>query len=152
MALKLVAAVVKALGSSDRNLVALHTEALKAVDRCLRDKTAPVSSRCAAGAIVTAIAEAGGSGFWANGGAAVEDTITTCLSAFHDPSPTLRDTFASALGEVAAASNASSAKEMVHCLCLCIPLASQLFCLQAYRVSMQSLHHVFGLLSCQLRT
>ena len=113
MALKLIAAVVKALGSSDRNLTALHSEALKAADRCLRDKASPVSSRCAAGAIITAVAEAGGSGFWANGGASVDDVANTCLSAFLDLSPTLRDIFASALGEMAAASNAASAKEMV---------------------------------------
>lgn len=116
MALKLIAAVLKALGSSDRNLTVLHAEALKAADRCLRDKAAPVSSRCAAGAVITAAAEAGGSGLWANGGAAVDDTVNTCLSALLDPSPTLRDIFASALGEIAAASTAACAKEMVQCL------------------------------------
>ena len=116
MALKLIAAVIKALGTSDRNLTALHTEALKAADRCLKDKSSPVSSKCAAGAIITATAEAGGSGFWANGGVLVEDLTNTCLSAFLDMSPALRDIFASALGEMAAASNAPSAKDMVHYL------------------------------------
>ena len=129
IALKLIAAVVKALGSSDRNLTALHTEALKAADRCLRDKASPVSSRCAAGAIITAVAEAGGSGFWANGGVLLDDTANTCLSAFLDLSPTLRDIFASALGEMAAASNAPSAKEMVQVLgfypCLATYLSSK---------------------------
>lgn len=116
MALKLIAAVLKALGSSDRNLTVLHAEALKAADRCLRDKAAPVSSRCAAAAAINAAAEAGGSGLWANGGAAVDDTVNTCLSALLDPSPTLRDMFALALGEIAAASNAACAKEMVQYL------------------------------------
>lgn len=120
MALKLVAAVVKALGNSDRNLTALHTEALKAADRCLKDRSAPISSRCSAGAIITAVAEAGGNGLWANAGSSVEDIVNTCLTAFLDPSPTLRDIFASALGEIAAASNAPSAKTMVNTPFLCM--------------------------------
>ena len=113
MALKLVAEVVRALGSSDRNLTALHTEALKAADRCLKDRSATISSKCSVGAIITAVAEAGGNGLWASGGSSVEDIVSTCLTAFLDASPTLRDTFASALGEVAAASNAPAAKAMV---------------------------------------
>lgn len=113
MALRLVAAVVGGLGSSDRNLAALHTDALKAADKCLKDKSASTANKSAAGAIIKAVAEAGGSGLWANAGSAFDDIIRTCVAALVDPSLTVREVFAAALGEIAAASNAPSAKEAV---------------------------------------
>ena len=119
MALKVVASVVGGLGSSDRNLAALHTDALKAADKCLKDKSASTANKCAAGAVIKAVAEAGGSGLWANAGAAFDDVVRTCVSALTDSSLTVREVFASALGEIAAASNAPSAKEAVCRLSQC---------------------------------
>jgi len=114
MALRLVAAVVEGLGSSDRNLAALHTDALKAADKCLKDKSASTANKSAAGAVIKAVAEAGGSGLWSNAGSAFDDIVRTCVLAVVDPSLTVREVFAAALGEIAAASNASSAKDAVR--------------------------------------
>ena len=115
MALRLVAAVVEGLGSSDRNLAALHTDALKAADKCLKDKSVSTANKSAAGAVIKAVAEAGGSGLWSNAGSAFDDIVRTCVLALVDPSLTVREVFAAALGEIAAASNASSAKDAVRC-------------------------------------
>ncbi|KAL0055345.1 hypothetical protein WJX82_010851 [Trebouxia sp. C0006] len=113
MALRLVAAVVEGLGSSDRNLAALHTDALKAADKCLKDKSVSTANKSAAGAVIKAVAEAGGSGLWSNAGSAFDDIVRTCVLALVDPSLTVREVFAAALGEIAAASNASSAKDAI---------------------------------------
>lgn len=113
MALRLVAAVVAGVGSSDRNLAALHTDALKAADKCLKDKSVSTANKSAAGAVIKAVAEAGGSGLWANAGSAFDDIVRTCVTALVDSSLTVREVFATALGEIAAASNAPSAKEAV---------------------------------------
>ena len=113
MALRLVAAVVGGLGSSDRNLTALHTDALKAADKCLRDKAVSAANKCAAGAVIKAVAEAGGSGLWANAGSGFDDIVGTCVTALTDPSLSVREMFAAALGEIAAASNAPAAKDAV---------------------------------------
>ena len=118
MALKLVAAVVGGLGSSDRNLAALHTDALKAADKCVRDKSTPTANKSAAGTVIKSVAEAGGSGLWANAGSAFDDIVRTCVSALEDSSLTVREIFAAALGGIAAASNAPSAKEAVSRSCL----------------------------------
>lgn len=115
MALRLVAAVVEGLGSSDRNLAALHTDALKAADKCVKDKSVSTANKSAAGAVIKAVAEAGGSGLWSSAGSAFDDIVRTCVLALADPSLTVREVFAAALGEIAAASNASSAKEAVRC-------------------------------------
>ncbi len=115
MALRLVAAVVEGLGSSDRNLAALHTDALKAADKCLKDKSVSTANKSAAGAVIKAVAEAGGSGLWSSAGSAFDDIVRTCVLALVDPSLTVREVFAAALGEIAAASNASSAKDAVRC-------------------------------------
>ena len=114
MALRLVAAVVEGLGSSDRNLAALHTDALKAADKCLKDKSVSTANKSAAGAVIKAVAEAGGSGLWSSAGSAFDDIVRTCVLALVDPSLTVREVFAAALGEIAAASNASSAKDAVR--------------------------------------
>ena len=114
MALRLVAAVVEGLGSSDRNLAALHTDALKAADKCLKDKSVSTANKSAAGAVIKAVAEAGGSSLWSNAGSAFDDIVRTCVLALVDPSLTVREVFAAALGEIAAASNASSAKDAVR--------------------------------------
>ena len=113
MALRLVAAVVGGLGSSDSTLTALHTDALKAADRCLKDKAISGANKCAAGAVIKAVAEAGGSGLWANAGSGFDDIVSTCVFALTDASLSVREMFAAALGGIAAASNAPSAKEAV---------------------------------------
>ncbi len=123
MALRLVAAVVEGLGSSDRNLAALHTDALKAADKCLKDKSVSTANKSAAGAVIKAVAEAGGSGLWSSAGSAFDDIVRTCILALVDPSITVREVFAAALGEIAAASNASSAKEAVR-RCPCADVSS----------------------------
>ncbi|KAL3149121.1 hypothetical protein ABBQ32_001960 [Trebouxia sp. C0010 RCD-2024] len=111
MALRLVAAVVGGLGSSDRGVAAVHAEALKAVDKCLKDKSAPAAIKTAAASVIKAVAETGGAGLWANAGFNFEDTARVCIAGLVDPSLTVREAFAAALGEVAAASKAPSAKE-----------------------------------------
>ena len=114
VALRLVAAVIGGLGSSDRNVAAVHADALKAADRCLKDKSAPTAIKTAAAAVIKAVAEAGAAGLWANTGAAFDDTVRTCVLGLVDPSLTVREAFAAALGEIAAASNAQSAKDAVR--------------------------------------
>lgn len=116
MALRLVAAVVGGLGSSDRGVAAVHAEALKAVDKCLKDKSAPAAIKTAAASVIKAVAETGGAGLWANAGFNFEDTARVCIAGLVDPSLTVREAFAAALGEVAAASKAPSAKEAVRTL------------------------------------
>lgn len=104
MALRLAAAVVGGLGGAD---------ALKAVDKCLKDKSSSTPIKIAAAAVIKAVAEAGGAGLWANAGSVFDDTAHTCVLGLADPSLTVREAFAAALGEVAAASNAPSVKEAV---------------------------------------
>lgn len=124
MALRLVAAVVGGLGGSDRGVAAIHTDALKAVDKCLKDRSASIPIKIAAAAVIKAVAEAGGAGLWANAGSAFDDTARVCVLGLADPSLTVREAFAAALGEVAAlgetagASNVPSAKEAVRHLTL----------------------------------
>lgn len=124
MALRLVAAVVGGLGGSDRGVAAVHADALKAVDKCLRDKSASTAIKTAAAAVIKAVAEAGGAGLWANAGSAFDDTARLCVSGLVDPSLTVREAFAAALGEVAAASKALSAKEAVRMLMSLLPAVS----------------------------
>ena len=121
MALRLVAAVVEGLGSSDRGVAAVHADALKAVDKCLKDKVASTAIKTAAAAVIKAVAEAGGAGLWANAGSAFDDTARVCVLGIADPSLTVREAFAAALGEVAAASNAPSVKEAVRTLTPIVP-------------------------------
>lgn len=121
MALRLVAAVVEGLGGSDRGVAAVHADALKAVDKCLKDKSASTAIKTAAAAVIKAVAEAGGAGLWANAGSAFDDTARVCVLSLADPSLTVREAFAAALGEVAAASNAPSVKEAVRTLTPIVP-------------------------------
>ena len=86
MALRLVAAVVGGLGASDRGVAAVHADALKVVDKCLRDKSASTAVKTAAAAVIKAVAEAGGAGLWANAGSAFDDTARLCVSGLVDPS------------------------------------------------------------------
>ena len=116
MALRLVAAVVGGLGSSDRNATTVHTDALKAADKCLKDKSASTAIKTAAAAVIKAIAEAGGAGLWANAASAFDDAVRVCVLGLVDPSLTVREAFAAALGEIAAAGNAQSAKDAVGTL------------------------------------
>lgn len=116
MALRLVAAVVGGLGGSDRGVAAVHADALKAVDKCLKDKSASAAIKTAATSVIKAVAEAGGAGLWANAGSVFEDTARVCVAGLVDPSLTVREAFAAALGEVAAASKAPSAKEAVRAI------------------------------------
>ena len=124
MALGLVAAVVRGLGGSDRGVAAIHTDALKAVDKRLKDRSASTPIKTAAAAVIKAVAEAGGAGLWANAGSVFDDTARVCVLGLADPSLTVREAFAAALGEVAAlgetadASNVPSAKEAVRHLTL----------------------------------
>lgn len=113
MALRLVAAVVGGLGGTDRGVAAVHADAFKAVDKCLKDKSASTPIKVAAAAVIKAVAEAGGAGLWANAGSAFDDTTHACVVGLADPSLTVREAFAAALGEVAAASNAPSVKDVV---------------------------------------
>ena len=142
MALRLVAAVVGGLSGSDRGIAAIHTDALKAVDKCLKDRSASHPIKIAAAAVIKAVAEAGGAGLWANAGAAFDDTARVCVMGLADPSLTVREAFAAALGEVAAlgetagASNVSSAKEAVRHLTLT--------CLQASMSKASREMHVIG--------
>lgn len=121
MALRLVAAVVGGLGGTDRGVAAVHADALKAVDKCIKDKSASTPIKIAAAAVIKAVAEAGGAGLWANVGSAFEETARACVVGLTDPSLTVREAFAAALGEVAAASNAPSVKEAVCPLTLSTP-------------------------------
>lgn len=116
MALRLVTAVVGGLGSSDRNIATVHTDALKAAEKCLKDKSASTALKVAAAAVIKAVAETGGAGLWANAGSAFEDTVRTCVLGLLDPSLTAREAFAAALGEIAASSSAQSAKDAVGLL------------------------------------
>lgn len=45
-ALNLIAAAVEGLGDNDRNVLAVHAEALKTADRYARDKTCETTTRC----------------------------------------------------------------------------------------------------------
>jgi len=92
----------------------LHTDALKAADKCLKDTSVSTANKSAAGAVIKAVAEAGGSSLWSSAGSAFDDIVRTCVLALVDPSLTVREVFAAALGEIAAASNASSAKDAVR--------------------------------------
>ena len=70
--------------------------------------------RCAAAGIVRAVAYTGGRGLWADVGYRYDEALRVCLAALDDPSPAVRDAFAVALGEMAAACRSAAATEAVR--------------------------------------
>ena len=60
-----------------------------------------------------AVAYTGGPGLWADVGYRYDEALRVCLAALDDSSPDVRDAFAVALGEMAAACRSGAAIEAV---------------------------------------
>ncbi|KAK9865210.1 hypothetical protein WJX84_003181 [Apatococcus fuscideae] len=110
-ALALVAAVIVGLGPRDFKATAVQAEALKAAATCFVDPSPLVRQGVAA--VITAIADAGGAGLWANGGAEYEEVRGACIMALEDVDQSSGDRFAAALGQIAAASKGPAASAAV---------------------------------------
>ena len=110
-ALALVAAVVTGLGAMDRKAPTVQADALKAAALCFVDPSPLVRQGVAA--VIIAIADAGGAGLWANGGAEYEEVRGACTMALEDVDQSSGDRFAAALGQIAAASKAPAAADAV---------------------------------------
>ncbi len=68
-----------------------------------------ITHRLACAAVITAIAEQGGVGIWANGAALFSEAVTVCTAALDDPNPAVGGAFAGALGALAASAQADAA-------------------------------------------
>ena len=90
--------------------------------RYSRDGAAPDALRVAAAGVVRAVAQAGGAGLWANAGAGYEDAVRVCCTALGSSGRAVRDAFAAALGDMAAAAGSISAQEAVSAHGLCAAL------------------------------
>ena len=90
--------------------------------RYSRDGAAPDALRVAAAGVVRAVAQAGGAGLWANAGAGYEDAVRVCCAALGSSARAVREAFAAALGDMAAAAASSSAQEAVSARGRCAAL------------------------------
>lgn len=60
-----------------------------------------------------AVASTGGPGLWADVGYRYEEAVRICIAALDDPTPSVRDAYAVALGELAASCKSGAAMEAV---------------------------------------
>ncbi len=73
--------------------------------------------RCAAAGIVRAVAATGGPGLWADSGYRFDEAVRNGIALLEDGSDAVRDAFAVALGELAAACKSGAAQDAVSWRC-----------------------------------
>ena len=74
-------------------------------------------ARCAAAGIVRAVAATGGPGLWADSGYRFEEAVRNGMALLEDGNDAVRDAFAVALGELAAACKSGAAQDAVSSRC-----------------------------------
>jgi hypothetical protein len=112
-ALRLLAAAAEGVGGAHRAAGAVQAEALRAVDRLLRERDLQEPVRLGIADVLRAVAAAGGAALWAGGMAGYEAARVACLAGLEDPSGAVRAEYARALGEVVTAAGSPAAKESV---------------------------------------
>ena len=70
--------------------------------------------RCAAAGIVRAVAATGGPGLWADSGYRFDEAVRNSMALLEDMNDAVRDAFAVALGELAAACKSGAAQDAVR--------------------------------------
>eukprot|EP00803_Ostreobium_quekettii_P010737 evm.model.scf_1340.1 EVM.evm.TU.scf_1340.1 scf_1340:1414-16767(-) len=112
-ALRLAATAVEALGPDVRTALSVQGDALKLVDRHTKAGQ-PDPVRIAAIGILKAVAVAGGSALWAQGGYPFEEATRMCVAGLEDSVQGVRDAWGAVLGELAAAVKSPTAKEALQ--------------------------------------
>jgi len=94
---------------------AVTSSVLQRTAECFTKDCAAV--RCAAAGIVRAVAATGGPGLWADSGYRFDEAVRNGIALLEDGSDAVRDAFAVALGELAAACKSGAAQDAVSWRC-----------------------------------